>query len=89
MSLEDFCPIKKIDKRKSFIGGDFNPMERLYILEQQLKVSNEIKSEKTSNKSKFIIRDLELTDYKKGFPSILSGLTEVGNVTFEEFKGIF
>lgn len=63
--------------------------ERLVKLEQHLKGTIEIKQENSNSKSKFVIRPLEKSDFEKGFPFVLSGLTEVGNVTREQFEERF
>jgi len=39
--------------------------------------------------SKFEIRPLEIGDYSKGFPEVLQYLTEVGNVSKEQFQETF
>ncbi|XP_012275933.1 probable glucosamine 6-phosphate N-acetyltransferase isoform X2 [Orussus abietinus] len=42
---------------------------------------------KTDNS--LIVRPLKTTDYDKGFPQILNQLTEVGNVSKEQFLNVF
>ncbi|KAK9813664.1 hypothetical protein WJX73_002244 [Symbiochloris irregularis] len=37
----------------------------------------------------FVLRELEVSDYHKGFPELLSQLTVVGDVTHEEFTARF
>lgn len=41
------------------------------------------------NSSQFIFRKLEESDYNKNYIDLLSQLTQVGNITQEEFSNIF
>jgi hypothetical protein len=64
-----------------------NSQERISILEKQLQTELE-EIPKRQHQGRFLVRDLEDTDYEKGFPNILNELSTVGDYSKDEFLGI-